>query len=276
MTHSSSSNKLPCLSATTPERCISPLLHGSLDNFQTQATTTPGDASPLFPSRRVHFAVPEVVFTIDDESLLRAHAPALWEPSPQEHKMAVVGARNAHALIRKLETSTTIWTSALIAELCRKNDVQDPQGPFTAFVPPQDDVADRRIQQYKQAVVDCEKEARGVKRALRGYAPVFDRYQEFEGSNEDTSMVDSRYIFHGEFTGQRPKRRRRASPSPAHSSEEDDPDKENTVPPAPAVQEPEEPPRRRGIVPDAERCTRCDHIPGPKTPHRAEDCRWTT
>ncbi|KAF9949773.1 hypothetical protein BGZ70_001634, partial [Mortierella alpina] len=256
MTHSSSTNKSSYLSATTPERCISPLLHGSLDNFQTQATTTPEDTSSLSPPRRVHFAVPEVVFTIDDESLLHTHAPATWEPSPQEHKMAVVGARNAHALIRKLETSTTIWTSALIAELCRKNDVQNPQVPFTAFVPPHDDAADRRIQQYKQAVVDCEKEAKGVKRALRGYAPVFDRYQEFGGSNEDTvSMVDSRYIFHGEFTGQRPKRRRRASPSPAHSSEEDDPNKENTAPPVPSVQEPEEPPRRRGIVPDAERCT---------------------
>ncbi|KAF9943794.1 hypothetical protein BGZ72_003392, partial [Mortierella alpina] len=123
--------------------------------------------------------------------------------------MAIAGACNAHALIRNLETSVTIWTSALIAELCRKNDVQTPQGPFKAFVPPRDDAADSRILQYQQAVVDCEKEARGVKRALRGYGAVFDRHHEFEDSNDDTAtMIDSRYIFHGEFTASRPKRRR--------------------------------------------------------------------
>jgi hypothetical protein len=114
-------------------------------------------------------------------------------------------------LIRTLETSAAIWTSALITEYCNKNDVQDPETPFKAFTPPQDEAANSRILQYQQAVADCEKEARGVKRALRGYAPVYDRHHEFRGSDEDTATwVDGRYILYGEYSATRPKCQRRA------------------------------------------------------------------
>ncbi|KAF9553716.1 hypothetical protein EC968_010204, partial [Mortierella alpina] len=123
----------------------------------------------------------------------------------------------------------------------------------------------------------------------------------FEGSNEDTdTIIDGRYIFHGEFTASRPKRRRHVYQESVQDSEDDDSDKENTAPTVPVpikqadddgstpstvessrpcttpTQEPEEPLPRSGVVPNAERCTLCDHIPGPKTPHRAENCRWTT
>lgn len=281
------------ISATAPERCLSPLLHGSaMPDGKTQATTstpTPKNSSSSSNPRRVRFAPPKNTLAIDDDRLLRAFNPVPWKPSVQECRITNVGTRNAQMLIRSLETSAAIWTSALINEFCVKNDVQDSEGPFKAFVPPQDNAANKRILQYQQAVADCEREARGIKRALRGYAPVYDRHHEFEDSNEDTTtMPDGRYIFHGEYTATRSKRQRREERTP-ECSREDSPDKENR---APSVrtdgdhsdgdsrqtpdQEPEEPRPRKGVVPNAERCTLCEEISGPRTPHRVEDCRWTT
>ena len=291
MTDSPSNTTTSPISATTPERCLSPLLpERTAPDVKTQATSntaSPKSTSSSPKSRRVRFALPEETFAINDERLLRAFDPVPWEPSVHECRLTNVGTRNAHMLIRTLETSAAIWTSALIAEYCNKNDVQDPETPFKAFTPPQDEAANSRILQYQQAVADCEKEARGVKRALRGYAPVYDRHHEFRGSDEDTATwVDGRYILYGEYSATRPKRQRRAyQPSECSS-----PDKENRSPSPRAetnqsdndntchvsVQEPEEPLPRGGVVPSAERCTLCDEIPGPKTPHREENCRWTT
>ncbi|CAO3572404.1 unnamed protein product [Mortierella alpina] len=211
MTNSPSSTTTSPISATAPERCLSPLLpERTTPDAKTQATTntaSPKSTSSSLQSRRVHFALPEQTFAIIDERLLHAFAPAPWEPSVHECRLINVGPRNAHMLIQTLETSAAIWTSALITEFCTQNDVQDPEGPFKAFVPPQDDAANSRISQYQQAVADCEKEARGVKRALRGYAPVYDRHHEFNGSNEDTATMVDGYILYGEYSIYRAKLR---------------------------------------------------------------------
>ncbi|KAF9307932.1 hypothetical protein BG003_011864, partial [Podila horticola] len=157
--------------------------------------------------------------TFLDPCLHRAVPSCKWEPSREELTVAYTGARNAQAVLRRLETSQTLWTSKLIAEICDKHQMHDRQDEFNPIIPSPNDDADRRITEYRNAIQGCEKEIRGIKRALNGYACVFDRYHEFGNSEYTTYVIEQRYIFHGDHLGQHPKRPRRVSPQPSNASQ---------------------------------------------------------
>ncbi|KAF9552733.1 hypothetical protein EC968_000452, partial [Mortierella alpina] len=153
--------------------------------------------------------MPTAGHSLLDQDLHRVLPPCYWKPSPEELNVAYTGARNAQAVLRRLETSQTLWTSKLIAEICNKHQMHDQQDEFVPIIPSPNPESDRRIIEYRNAIQGCDKEIRGVKRALFGYACVYDRQHEFGESDDTTHAIEDRYIFRGEHLGQRPKRTRR-------------------------------------------------------------------
>ncbi|KAF9946727.1 hypothetical protein BGZ72_011197 [Mortierella alpina] len=308
MSTSTSSNLsvMEQISASNPSRCSSPPLSstttaaGSHNNKRTKVTkaASPRVAKPKVQgnsdSLNTSSLLPTPGQTLLDPRLHHALSPYKWEPSQEELNVAYTGARNAQAILRRLETSQTLWTSKLIAEMCDKHQMHDQQETFIPIIPLANNEADLKIAKYRNAVQGCEKEIRGVKRALRGYACVFDRHHEFGDSGETTDSIESSHIFHGEHLGLRPKRQRRTTPQ-QHAAFQSDTtpepnsamhlephqsDKENMEPPYPDDSSTDDSPSAdewvlkpgKNAVPEEERCTTCTDTYGPTTPHREGNC----
>ncbi|KAF9947327.1 hypothetical protein BGZ70_002732 [Mortierella alpina] len=308
MSSSTSSNVsiMDQISASDPARCSSTpassttTVAGSHNNKSSKVTKA---ASSRVAKLKVQVnsaslttspLLPALGETMLDPRLHQALSPYKWEPSQEELNVAHIGARNAQAILRRLEASQTLWTSKLIAEMCDKHQMHDQQEVFTPIIPLANNEADLRIAKYRNAVQGCEKEIRGVKRALRGYACVFDRHHEFGDSGETTHSIESSYIFHGEHLGLRSKRQRQTTPQlnlafqsdltpEPHSPllmEPHQSDKENMEPQYPGDSSADDSPSAdewvllpgKKAVPKEERCTKCTDTYGPTTPHREENC----
>src|SRR5690606_1929832 len=69
-------------------------------------------------SRRVAVSLPSAGHSLKDPTLHRQMSPQPWAPSSLERQIAQNGASSAQALLRRLETSATLWNAKLVAALC--------------------------------------------------------------------------------------------------------------------------------------------------------------
>ncbi|KAF9972250.1 hypothetical protein BGZ75_001550, partial [Mortierella antarctica] len=116
-----------------------------------------------------------------------AAPPANWKPSRMEWRAATVAARNAQALLRRLEASKTLWNCHYTAELCdRYKSYNAPEEYFKPVIPAPNTESDERLDTFSNAIDGCDEAIRTVKRSLEQYACTFDRAREFEDSEGTT------------------------------------------------------------------------------------------
>ncbi|KAF9176238.1 hypothetical protein BGZ50_001282, partial [Haplosporangium sp. Z 11] len=75
----------------------------------SQKADNPPSVSTRRKSRRVVVSLPSAGHSLEDPDLHRPVPPHPWAPSSLERRIAQNGASSAQALLRRLETSATLW-----------------------------------------------------------------------------------------------------------------------------------------------------------------------
>ncbi|KAF9188551.1 hypothetical protein BGZ50_001273 [Haplosporangium sp. Z 11] len=143
------------------------------------------DQQPRGTSRRVVLDLPSLAHSFEDLQLHRRLPPQQWAPSEAEVLAVENSAQCARALLRKLETLVAHWNTQLIAIMCDKYDERKVGNMIEPVLDPE---SNEKTALYTNAIADCERDIRSVKRALKHFASIYGRHHEFHDTDLDTDL----------------------------------------------------------------------------------------